>query len=132
MSRVIRQPSLPQRQRRDTQILLVILVGLLIALTACAVAQTQVATPTSVSTSTPTTPPQTVAPTLTLLTPTPTKPPPPEDWQYRWLKKILCSAPCVEGITPGKTTATEAVELLSQNPLVENVKKTPITLSHSN
>lgn len=50
---------------------------------------------------------------------TPTVPP---DWQSRWLQKIPCAAPCVEGITPGKTTVSEAIELLKQSPLVSNVK----------
>ena len=40
------------------------------------------------------------------------------DWKYRWLQGIPCRAPCWEGITPGKTTMQEALDLLKQNPLV--------------
>ncbi len=40
------------------------------------------------------------------------------DWKYRWLKGIPCRAPCWEGITPGKTTMQEALDLLKQNSLV--------------
>jgi hypothetical protein len=89
----------------------------LIALTACTT------TPTT-SLPTPTDLPQTATPTPNLPTPIPS-PTIPSDWQYRWLKKIPCSAPCVEGITPGKTTATEAIEILNQNPLAKNVKNNP-------
>src|SRR5947209_4744604 len=54
-----------------------------------------------------------------------TKPAPPPDWQYRWLKGIPCKPPCFEGITPGKTTAEEAVKLLQQNPMAAYVKTLP-------
>lgn len=52
----------------------------------------------------------------------PTKPPPPVDWPSRWLKGIPCRPPCWEGITPGKTTPAEAVEILRSSPLVANAK----------
>lgn len=64
-----------------------------------------------------------VTSTPTLPTPTPTKLPPPEDWQFRWLKGVPCRAPCWEGITPGKTSATEAIEILKQSPLVAYVQQ---------
>ncbi|MBN2006463.1 MAG: hypothetical protein JXA21_24135 [Anaerolineae bacterium] len=37
----------------------------------------------------------------------------------RWLEGIPCSAPCWEGITPGKTTISDALNLLSQNQFVD-------------
>lgn len=42
----------------------------------------------------------------------------PLGWETRWLKGIPCRAPCWEGITPGKTTASEAVDILRKSPLV--------------
>lgn len=46
----------------------------------------------------------------------------PENWQIRWLKSIPCRPPCWEGITPGLTTASKAVEILKQSPIVVNTK----------
>ncbi len=43
-------------------------------------------------------------------------------YQYRWLQGIPCSAPCWEGITPGKTSAQDALNLLNHNPLVATAK----------
>jgi hypothetical protein len=37
-----------------------------------------------------------------------------QDWESRWLKGMPCFAPCWEGITPGKTTANEAVAILEK------------------
>ncbi len=52
-------------------------------------------------------------------TPTPTSPPASlNDWQARWLKGLPCRAPCWEGITPGKTTASEALDILKQSPII--------------
>jgi hypothetical protein len=36
-------------------------------------------------------------------------------WQTRWLRGEPCSAPCWENITPGKTTADEAMQILKKN-----------------
>ncbi len=68
--------------------------------------------------------PQGTPSTATLVKPTtsPTKPLPPADWPYRWLKGIPCQPPCWEGITPGKTTAAEAVEILQRSPLIATVE----------
>jgi len=41
--------------------------------------------------------------------------------QYRWLNGLPCRLPCWEGITPGKTSATEAFDLLQSNPLIDQV-----------
>lgn len=49
------------------------------------------------------------------------KPLPTEDWVARWLNNVVCRAPCWEGIIPGQTTAEEAVEILSQSPIADNV-----------
>jgi hypothetical protein len=57
------------------------------------------------------------APTLTK-SPTMTATASASDWKRRWLQKIPCSAPCWEGITPGKTTVDEAVQILKQLPFV--------------
>jgi hypothetical protein len=54
--------------------------------------------------------------------PWPTKPPPPENWPNRWLRGIPCRPPCWEGITPGKTTANEAVEVLCRSPVIATVE----------
>jgi hypothetical protein len=43
--------------------------------------------------------------------------------QSQWLLGKLCSPPCWAGITPGKTTANEAFELLSTLPEVTNVRR---------
>jgi hypothetical protein len=40
------------------------------------------------------------------------------DWRYRWLKEIPCAPPCWEGVTPGKTTADQAIQILKQSPIV--------------
>jgi hypothetical protein len=45
-----------------------------------------------------------------------------QDWEYHWLKGIPCRVPCFEGIIVGQTSAEEAFKLLSQNPLVANLK----------
>ncbi len=39
-------------------------------------------------------------------------------WQENWLKGIPCRPPCWEGITPGKTTASEVVQILKQIPYI--------------
>ncbi len=44
--------------------------------------------------------------------------PMPIDWQSRWLRGVPCRLPCWEGITLGKTTASQAVELLQNSPLI--------------
>jgi hypothetical protein len=41
--------------------------------------------------------------------------------QHRWLNGLPCRLPCWEGITPGKTSATEAFDLLQSNPLIDDV-----------
>jgi hypothetical protein len=51
--------------------------------------------------------------------PTATAPYP--DWERRWLKGIPCLAPCYEGVTPGKTTPMEALDILRNNPLFMDV-----------
>lgn len=48
----------------------------------------------------------------------------PEDWPTRWLKGIPCRPPCWEGITPGQTTAEEAVEILRRSPIIATVEIT--------
>lgn len=65
------------------------------------------------------------------LTPTPAPTPSPSakpirelpaDWSTRWLKGIPCFAPCWEGITPGLTSASEAVEILKRSPLIASAE----------
>lgn len=43
---------------------------------------------------------------------------------YRWLHHIPCRAPCLEGITPGETGATEAAETLRRDPFLAGVEIT--------
>ena len=62
----------------------------------------------------------TLAPTIIV----PTKLPITTEWAGRWLKGIPCRLPCWEGIIPGRTSATEAVDLLAKNPLVGTVHTT--------
>ncbi len=56
--------------------------------------------------------------------PLPTKPSPLADWPYRWLKGVPCRPPCWEGVTPGHTAATEAVETLRQSPVIATAEIT--------
>lgn len=44
----------------------------------------------------------------------------PNDWSSHWLRGIPCTPPCWEGITPGHSTAHEALTLLQANPLIAN------------
>jgi hypothetical protein len=118
----IRSLELLNNRKRAPMITFLFIMALL-ALTACATAPTPTAT-TIMPTIAPTHLPQTATPTPNLPTPAPSPTIPP-DWQYRWLKKIPCSAPCVEGITPGKTTASEAIQILNQNLLIKNVENDP-------
>ncbi len=50
------------------------------------------------------------------------KPTPEADWQNHWLRHIPCRAPCFEGITPGLTTASDAVNVLNASDVAINVK----------
>jgi len=38
----------------------------------------------------------------------------------RWLKGVPCKSPCWEGITPGKTPATQAIDLLKINSFIDH------------
>jgi hypothetical protein len=84
------------------------------------VAATPTLTTPAKSQSTPSSPVRTVAP-LNSLTPS-AKPAPAQGWQSRWLKGIPCKPPCWEGVTPGLTTAKEAVEIFQQSPLMYDAK----------
>lgn len=44
-----------------------------------------------------------------------------QEYRERWLIHPPCPPPCWEGLTPGKTTAKEAVTILESNPLFTNV-----------
>lgn len=44
------------------------------------------------------------------------------DWQTRWLRGIPCSPPCWEGVTPGQTSALDAVAILRASPVISNAK----------
>lgn len=77
-----------------------------------AMATTTIATRTTAPTFPPTLTPQpTFSPTAILSTQSPNI----ENPSTRWLKGVPCSAPCWEGITPGKTTASEALEILKKD-----------------
>ncbi len=43
-------------------------------------------------------------------------------WEDRWLKGIPCRLPCWEGVTPGETSADDAVEILRKSPIISKVK----------
>jgi len=45
-----------------------------------------------------------------------------EELNARWLSGTPCRPPCWEGITPGKTDAQEAFDILSANPLFTQVE----------
>jgi hypothetical protein len=42
-------------------------------------------------------------------------------WEQNWLAGVPCHAPCWQGITPGKTTFTELVQLIENNPKIEKI-----------
>ncbi len=46
----------------------------------------------------------------------------PNNWTSYWLRGIPCGPPCWEGITPGRSTAHEALTLLQANPLIANAR----------
>ncbi len=50
---------------------------------------------------------------------------PPDGWYEEWLNKTPCTAPCWEGITPGKTTASEAEDVLRMMPYAHDIQITP-------
>lgn len=56
------------------------------------------------------------------------KQPPTEDWPTRWLRGIPCRPPCWEGVTPGSTTANEAVEILKNSPVIAAAQMTTTKL----
>ena len=73
---------------------------------------------------------------LVTVTPSSTIPPPvkqsiPENWEFRWLKGIPCRPPCWEGITPGLTSATEAVKILTGNSLISSAEMSTSPLDPS-
>lgn len=43
-------------------------------------------------------------------------------WKRLWLDGIPCKPPCWNGITPGKTTVAEAVEILKRTPIITEVE----------
>ena len=51
-----------------------------------------------------------------------------DELKQRWLTPAQCQPPCWEGVIPGKTTAIEAAEILSTNPLFTKVEviKSPL------
>jgi hypothetical protein len=44
-----------------------------------------------------------------------------KEYLARWLSGIPCKSPCWEGVTPGKTTALEAAEIWSRNPIIKGL-----------
>jgi len=112
------QKASVNRKEKSSESLAILLLLILttVALTSCGIAQYKNTTPTVIIQPTP------LGGTTPITTSTY---PPTQDWQLRWLKKIPCSAPCLEGIIPGKTTASEAIEILNHNSLVTNVKNNP-------
>ncbi|HSQ18189.1 MAG TPA: hypothetical protein VLM83_10855, partial [Anaerolineales bacterium] len=47
-----------------------------------------------------------------------------EQLRNRWISGTPCAPPCWEGITPGQTSADEAIEILISNPMITNVDDT--------
>ena len=45
-----------------------------------------------------------------------------QNWEYRWLNHNPCQAPCFEGITAGKTSLKESLDILKNNTFVTNVE----------
>jgi hypothetical protein len=45
----------------------------------------------------------------------------PEGWERRWLQGIPCRAPCWEGVTPGVTSVSEAVDSLRRSSVTYDV-----------
>ncbi len=42
-------------------------------------------------------------------------------WERKWLTGIPCRAPCWEGVTPGRTTVTDTIQLLQHNTPIGNL-----------
>lgn len=53
--------------------------------------------------------------------PSPTPVPVYSGWITRISEEQICKLPCWEGITPGKSTINEAVDMLRKNPIYKNV-----------
>ena len=45
------------------------------------------------------------------------------EWEYSWLNSLPCSAPCWQGIIPGKSTYTDASKILQQLSFVHNFQE---------
>jgi hypothetical protein len=56
----------------------------------------------------------------------------PPEWGTRWLQGIPCRPPCWEGVTPGKTSPEEAVNILKQSPLIGTVELSAVTKGDKN
>ena len=68
--------------------------------------------------------------TTTKPTNAPTKTSLPEEWPLRWLQGIPCRPPCWEGVTPGLTPVTKAVEIWRNNPLISTTRIVTSGLPH--
>ncbi len=67
----------------------------------------------------------------TVLEPTPTAVAavtPELDWERRWLFGRPCALPCWENISPGTTTAEQALQTLQSNPLIRSARIVTSTL----
>jgi hypothetical protein len=107
-------------------VLSLVLAGfILLSLAACG-SSTVENTPTPRVTFTATLPPtaSTAVPTSVIVANTPTPPPLTlAQIQSDWLQGIPCAPPCFEGIIPGKTTASEALDILKKNSHIARVTK---------
>jgi hypothetical protein len=54
---------------------------------------------------------------------------PSNDWYEGWLKRIPCGAPCWENITPGKTLAKEAENIIREIPYSYDILVNPDFIS---
>ena len=86
------------------------LICLAVAISACVPIQPQISYQ-----ATATLPAQVLSPSQTM--PTLIAAATPDNWQSRWLQGIPCRPPCWEGITPGHTTAREALKVLNAGSL---------------
>lgn len=46
-------------------------------------------------------------------------------WSLRWLQGMPCRAPCFEGVTPGESTAQDALRIWGRSKVMRNVRLRP-------
>jgi hypothetical protein len=55
-----------------------------------------------------------------------------KEWHLNWTKGIPCAIPCWNGVTPGKTTITEALSILNNSAITSDAKANDILVGREN